>query len=183
MRALISALALVFVAPVVVLLQTDAAQRSYAGRNWPLPGGDLNSTRYSTLSRINTSNIKSLGGAWAAELGQEVTKSALVVQDGVMYLQTQQQLLALDAKTGKTLWAYKPPVPFNGSARGVALSNGLVLAGLSDASVAAIRADTGDPAWTYKGADVSPGNGYISSPPAAGNGVAVVPVSGGDGYL
>ena len=38
-------------------------------------------------------------------------------------------------------------------------------------------------AWTYKGADVAPANGYISSPPAVGNGVAVVPVSGGDGYL
>src|SRR5262249_1286282 len=154
--------ALLFAVPAVVLMQSDAAQRSYASRNWPLPGGDLNSTRYSTLTQINKSNVKALGGAWATELGQEVTKSALVVQDGAMYLHTQQQLVALDAKTGKTLWAYKPPVPFNGSARGVALSNGLVLAGLSDASVVAIRADTGDPAWTYKGADVSPGNGYIS---------------------
>ena len=105
----------------------------------------------------------------------------MVVQDGVMYFHTQQRVFALEAKTGRTLWASKPTVPFNGSARGVTVAGGLVLAGLSDTSVVALRADTGDPAWIYKGADVAPGNGYISSPPAVGNGVAVIPVSGGDG--
>ena len=183
MRVPIACLLLVAALPAVVSVQSDADRRVYAGRNWPVPGGDLNFSRYSALAQINRSNIKSLGGAWATELGNEVTKSAMVVQDGVMYFHTQQQVFALDAKTGKTLWAHKPMVPFNGSARGVTVAGGLVIAGLSDVSVVALRADTGDPAWTYKGSDVAPGNGYISSPPAVGNGVAVVPVSGGDGYL
>jgi alcohol dehydrogenase (cytochrome c) len=183
-RALIIAAALLLVVlPVAVSVQSDADRRAPAGKNWPVPGGDLNFSRYSTLSQINRSNIKSLGGAWAAELGTEVSKSAAVVQDGVMYFHTQQQVIALDARTGTTLWAYKPPVLFNGSARGVTVAGGLVFAGLSDTSVVALRADTGDPAWIYKGADVAPGNGYISSPPAVGNGVAVIPISGGDGYL
>ena len=110
-RLVVAGLLLVAALPAVVLVQTDAQQRQYASRNWPLPGGDLNFTRYSTLNQITRANVKQLGGAWSAELGQEVTKSAVVVQDGVMYLHTQQQLLALDAKTGRTLWAYKPPAP------------------------------------------------------------------------
>src|SRR4249919_345803 len=146
MRLVVAALLAVAALPAVVFVQSDTDRRAYASRNWPVPGGDLSFTRYSTLSQINRSNIKSLGGAWAVELGAEVTKSAMVVQDGVMYFHTQQQVLALDAKTGKTLWAHKPSVPFNGSARGVTVAGGLVLAGLSDVSVVALRADTGDPA-------------------------------------
>ena len=125
-----------------------------------MPGGDLNFSRYSSLSQINRSNIKSLGGAWAVELGAEVSNSAMVAQDGVMYFHTQQQVLALDAKTGGRC-GVQPTVPFNGSARDVTVAGGLVFAGLSDTSVVALRADTGDPAWIYKGADVAPGNGYI----------------------
>ena len=179
----IAAVMFVSVLPAVVSVQSDTERRAYAGKNWPVPGGDLNFTRYSTLDQITRANIKSLGGAWATELGTEVTKSAAVVLDGVMYFHTLQQVYALDARTGKTLWTYKPQAPFNGSARGVTVADGLVLAGLSDTTVLALRADTGDPAWTSKGPDVAPGNGYISSPPAVGNGVAVVPISGGDGYL
>ena len=172
-----------FAWPTVVAVQSGADRRAPAGRNWPAGGGDLASTRYSTLNQITAANIKQLGGAWATELGAEVTKSAIVVQDGVMYFHTVQQLYALDAKTGKVLWTYQPRVPFSGNAKGVGLGDGMVLAGLSDSSVIAVRQKGGDLAWTYKGADVAPGNGYVSAAPAYANGVAVVSVSGGDGYL
>jgi len=182
-RLAITSTAIILALSARAFVQPDEARRGYAGKNWPVPGGDLNFTRYSTLDQINLSNIGALGGAWFAELGPEVSKSAVVVQDGVMYLHTQQRVLALDAAAGRTLWAFKPDVPFSGSARGLTVADGLVLAGLSDTSVVALRADTGDPVWTYKGPDIDPANGYISAPPAVGNGVVVVPVSGGDGYL
>jgi glucose dehydrogenase len=36
--------------------------------DWPLVGGDWGNTRYSTLARITTSNVKTLKGAWMARL-------------------------------------------------------------------------------------------------------------------
>jgi glucose dehydrogenase len=38
--------------------------RAPAGKDWPAVGGDFGNSRYSTLSQINTSNIKQLKGAW-----------------------------------------------------------------------------------------------------------------------
>ena len=42
--------------------------RSVPAKDWPLVGGDWTSARYSTLSQINTQNIKSLGGAMQGKL-------------------------------------------------------------------------------------------------------------------
>jgi glucose dehydrogenase len=36
--------------------------------DWPLVGGDWGNTRYSTLARINASNVKTLKGAWMTRL-------------------------------------------------------------------------------------------------------------------
>jgi alcohol dehydrogenase (cytochrome c) len=179
----IAAALVVALLPVVVSVQSDADRRPYAAANWPTPGGDLRFTRYSTLDQITRTNIKGLGGAWFAELGSEVSKSAIVAQDGVLYFHTVQHVIALDGKTGATRWSYEPPTPLSGSGRGVTVADGLVLAGLSDTTVVALRKETGELAWSFKPSDVEPGNGYITSPPAVGHGVAVVPVSGGDGYL
>ena len=45
----------------------SAGSEPYSGKEWAAPGGDWASTRYSTLSQINTRNIKQLGGAWVVE--------------------------------------------------------------------------------------------------------------------
>src|SRR5579859_7134319 len=54
-----------------------------------------------------------------------------VVKDGVMYITTgQQDIFALDAKTGNLIWEYRTPAdpktPDNKAKRGVALGEGLV---------------------------------------------------------
>ncbi len=48
--------------------QTAPDFRKAAGAEWPLVGGDWGNTRYSTLAKINTSNVKTLKGAWMTRL-------------------------------------------------------------------------------------------------------------------
>ena len=56
---------------IFVLLGVSAVAQDYRkppSTDWPLVGGDWGNTRYSTLARINTSNVKTLKGAWMARL-------------------------------------------------------------------------------------------------------------------
>src|ERR1700676_5200218 len=74
--------------------------------DFPLVGGDWGNTRYSTLARINPSNVKTLKGAWMTRLqsgfGAGFSQQGTpVVKDGVMYVTTgEQEIFALNAKTG-----------------------------------------------------------------------------------
>jgi len=116
------------------LAQTDL--RKPAGAEWPLVGGDWGNTRYTTLAQINPSNVKTLKGAWMARLnsgfGSPYSQQGTpVVKDGVMYITTgQQDIFALDAKTGNLIWEYRTPsdpkTPDNKAKRGVALGEGMV---------------------------------------------------------
>jgi hypothetical protein len=100
MRLVVAALLAVAALPAVVFVQSDADRR--ASHRRPVPGGDLSFSRYSTLGQISRSNIKSLGGAWTVELG---AKSQVGDgRPGRRDVHTQ-RVLALDARTGKTLWA------------------------------------------------------------------------------
>jgi quinoprotein glucose dehydrogenase len=96
---------------VVLLLCANALS---AETDWPVYGGDLGNTRYSTLNQINTSNVFKLTQAWifdtntaaAAKANRQIEVTPLVV-NGVMYLVTAyQSLVALDPQTGKQLWAF-----------------------------------------------------------------------------
>ena len=49
--------------PAIVAVQTPDDGRKHAGRNWPAPGGDWGTSRYSTLGQITPDNVKTLGAA------------------------------------------------------------------------------------------------------------------------
>src|SRR5580700_8524793 len=116
--------------------QTAPDFRKRAAADWPLVGGDWANTRYSTLAQISPSNVKTLKGAWMARLNSGFgapysQQGTPVVKDGVMYITTgQQDIFALDAKTGNLIWEYRtrsdPKTPDNKAKRGVALGEGLV---------------------------------------------------------
>lgn len=110
--------------------------RQPAGAEWPLVGGDWGNTRYSTLAKINTSNVKTLKGAWMTRLNSGFgppysQQGTPIVKDGVMYITTgEQDLFALDAKTGNKIWEYRtsadPKTPGNKAKRGAAVGDGMV---------------------------------------------------------
>ncbi len=155
----------------------------YSSTEWGAPGGDWGSTRYSTLSKVNTTNVKQLGGAWVTDLpDRQVSKAPLMVKDGRMFVPTSQgTIVALDPATGHTIWTYKPEVPFSGN-RGVGIGEGLLFAGLRNSNVVAISQQTGKVVWTYEHGPEIPSQG-MSSAPAYGNGVVIGVVSLGDNFL
>jgi quinohemoprotein ethanol dehydrogenase len=161
----------------------DAQAPTYSGVEWAAPGGDWASTRYSTLSRINATNVRQLGGAWVAELpAGQVSKAPAMVKDGRMFVPTSQgTIVALDPATGQTIWSYKPETPFSGN-RGVGIGQGLLFAGLRNSNVTAINQQTGKVEWTYEHGPEIPSQG-MSAAPAYGNGVVVAVVSLGDNFL
>ena len=82
---------------------------------WGHYGADAGASRYSPLSQISRSNVKSLKVAWVHKTGDAAERPVTsiectpIVVHGVMYLTTAQlQVRALDAATGKLLWSFDP---------------------------------------------------------------------------
>src|SRR5262252_7674712 len=78
-------------------------------QNWLTYSGGYFSQRYSTLSQIDVTNVKNLELKWmyqgAVAGGWQTTP---LVVDGVMYItQRPNDVLALDAKTGRAYWTYQ----------------------------------------------------------------------------
>src|SRR5579862_1241148 len=111
-----------------------------AARDWPANGGGWSNQRYSSLAEVNRDNVKTLGGAWMADLGSEIAKGSPVVQAGVMYVAAGGgHLYAIDAKSGKTLWSFQPPGPgIDPRNRGLTVGDSKVFVGQSDGSVIAV---------------------------------------------
>src|SRR5215472_2648769 len=180
-----------------------------AGVEWPLVGGDWGNTRYSTLAGITPSNVKTLKGAWMARLnsgfGPGYSKQGTpVVKDGIMYITTgQQDIFALDAKTGNLIWEYRTPAdpktPDNKAKRGIALGEGLLFGEETDirkpvpaqgrpepvTRLFALDQKTGKVLWKHELGEDVPKNlrQYVSAPPLYYKGLVYISVSGGDGGL
>jgi len=127
-------------------------------QNWMSYGRTYSEQRYSPLDQINKTNVGGLKLAWHYDLdtnrGQEGTP---LIVDGVMYATTNwSKLKALDAATGKLLWAYDPKVPGNIADRGccdtvnrgAAYWNGKVYFGTFDGRLLAVDAKTGKLVWS-----------------------------------
>ena len=144
-------------------LDVDGARIIHANQepgNWMSHGRTYDEQRFSPLDRINADNASQLGLAWYYDLdtkrGQEATP---IVVDGVMYITTAwSKVKALDAATGKLIWAYDPEVPgewgINACCdvvnRGVAVWENKVYVGTLDGRLVALDAATGKPVWTVQ---------------------------------
>ena len=82
-------------------------------QNWLTYGGDYFSHRYSLLTQITPANVKSLNLAWAYQSPVAGSWQATpLVVDGIMYLtQRPNDVVALDATTGRVFWMYRMPTP------------------------------------------------------------------------
>jgi len=81
------------------------------GANWLSYNGDYSGQRYSSLRQIDKTNVGQLRAEWvfhAADADDmEVTPE---VVDGVMFVGVQNDVFALDARTGREIWHYSRPV-------------------------------------------------------------------------
>ena len=107
-----------------------SAQQGVADGQWPTYGGDAGSTKYTSLDQINAANFEQLEIAWRWEsldgslnfeqIGQEIAFGRLqgtpLMIDGVLYMITSlNQVAAIDAVTGETLWSFNPEIYLAGS--------------------------------------------------------------------
>ncbi|MBI4476829.1 MAG: acido-empty-quinoprotein group A [Acidobacteria bacterium] len=82
--------------------------------SWPTYNGDYSGRRFSTLTRINASDVDSLGLAWVrrinmAALGGGVIKSTPLQINGVLYFTIPDHVWAVDARTGRDIWHFEWP--------------------------------------------------------------------------
>ena len=95
-----------------ILLPLLVAAGAYSA-DWPVYGGGPENTRFSALRQIDRGNVRRLQAAWTFDTGDAFNGSELqcnpLVVDGVLYATTPKlRALALDAATGKLLWAFDP---------------------------------------------------------------------------
>ena len=134
MKPISSLATLLAAGAVAVSLTTDPPAKrdaqAYAG--WETYGGHPDATRYSSLSQINTGNVKNLQVAWTYRTGEIDTtnKSQIqcqpIVVDGVVYATSSRlNVLAIDGATGREVWrtnlskAWSGPNSWAGTNRGV----------------------------------------------------------------
>jgi alcohol dehydrogenase (cytochrome c) len=131
-------------------------------RNWLTYGGTYDSQRHSQLTQITPANVANLESKWV--LQDQVFgawQSNPIVVDGVMYLtERPNDVMAVDAKTGRVFWVYRyTPSPnqrvcCGANNRGVAILGDTLFMGTLDAHLIAIDAKNGRPLWNIAVADV-----------------------------
>ncbi len=131
-------------------------------QNWLTYGGTESSQRYSSLKEITPANVTKLESKWV--LQDQVFgawESNPIVVDGVMYLtERPNDVMAVDAKTGRVYWLYRwTPSPnarvcCGANNRGLAILGDTLYMGTLDAHLIAIDAKSGHPLWNIAVADV-----------------------------
>ena len=71
---------------------------------WPSYDGGPSGNRYSALDQIDTRSVAKLQAQWSFTPGGVGLQNTPVVKDGVMYITGAQQICALDARTGRSIW-------------------------------------------------------------------------------
>ncbi len=156
-------------------------------QNWLTYSGSYASQRYSALQQINASNVKNLELKWVfqAQSLQKFETTPLVV-DGIMYLtQSPNDVVALDAKSGRAFWVYhySPSLaarPCCGIVnRGVAILGDSLFMATVDAHLVAIDAKNGHALWNVKLAEAAAGYAMTMAPLVVKDKV-IVGVAGGE---
>jgi alcohol dehydrogenase (cytochrome c) len=130
-------------------------------QNWLTYNGGYSSHRHSLLRQIAPANVKNLEQKWV--LQNQVYgawQSSPIVVDGIMYVtQRPNDILALDAKTGRVFWLYRytnsgiQQVCCGANNRGVAMLGDTLFMGTLDAHLVAIDARNGKPLWNVEVGD------------------------------
>src|SRR5665213_2385114 len=156
-------------------------------RNWLTYSGSTYSQRYSTLDQITPANVKNLELQWIFQARSlEKFEATPLAVDGVLYtVEAPNNVVALDALTGRVLWEYgytpsRDARPCCGRVnRGLAILGDTVYMGTIDAHLLALDAKTGTLLWNVKVADAAAGYAITHAPLIIKNKV-IVGTAGGE---
>ena len=126
--------------------------------NWLTYSGNLLGQRYSTLAEITPDNVRNLELKWVFQARSfEKFEATPLVVDGVMYtVQPPNDIVALDAATGRVFWIYqyRPSATFTTVLRtresGRRDPGDTLFMGTIDARLIAVDAKNGKPALGYR---------------------------------
>lgn len=160
---------------------------SPVAENWPSYNGDYTGRRYSSLRQISKENVRRLRAAWVFHPGNSQRLEATpVVVRGVMYLTSANDVFALDARTGRSLWHYSRPISSGllddaaaHKSRGVAVWDHFVYSETDDAHLLCLDARSGNLLWDVPYAEKEKHYGATSAPLVVQDRV-VIGTSGGD---
>ena len=156
-------------------------------RNWLTYNGTYDSQRHSQLDQITTDNVGDLQLQWVLQnrVAGAWQSNPLVV-DGIMYLtQRPNDVMAVDARTGRMFWLYRhTPSPeatvcCGANNRGLAILDDTLFMGTLDARLIAIDTTTGRPLWNIEVADVERAYSITMAPLVVKDKV-IVGVGGGE---
>ncbi len=163
-------------------------------QNWLSYSGTVDNQRYSRLDEIDTRTVGGLElqWVWQARSLEKFEATALVV-DGVLYtVQAPNDVVALDAATGRMFWTYHhEPAPEARACcgrvnRGLAILGDTLYMGTIDAHLLAIDAKSGKLLWDSVVADATQ-NYSITMSPNVFKDKVIVGTAGGDmgirGYI
>ncbi len=157
------------------------------GADWTSYNGDYSGRRFSSLRQINVSNVAQLRATWVFHPGNSQTLEATpVVVRGIMYVTSANDVFALDARTGRTVWHHQRALSAGllddaaaHKSRGVAVWKNFVYSETDDAHLLCLDARSGAVLWDVQYADKVKHYGATSAPLIVKDEV-VVGTSGGD---
>jgi alcohol dehydrogenase (cytochrome c) len=143
-------------------------------QDWLTYSGGLTGQRHSSLAQITTANVSNLELQWVLQVRSlEKFEATPIVVDGVMYtVQAPNDVIALDAATGRVYWTY-PYIPSPLSRlccgrvnRGLAILDDTLYMATIDGHLIAIDAKTGGLVWnvTVAGARAEAGYSFTVAP-------------------
>jgi len=158
-------------------------------QNWLTYSGSNSGQRHSPLTQITPANVKNLElqWVWQAKSTEKFEATALVV-DGVLYtIQAPDDVVALDAVTGRIFWTLPYPAAADGNPccgrvnRGLAILGDTLFMGTLDAHLLAIDAKTGKIIWNTQVAKPTATERYvITHAPLVVKDKVIVGTAGGD---
>jgi alcohol dehydrogenase (cytochrome c) len=160
-------------APVTNVPYSRLLQAESEPQNWLMYNGSYNSRRHSQLKQITPANAKDLELKWVFQSRSlEKHEVTPLVVDGVMYtIQSPNDVIALDAATGKPYWTYSHrPAPGTRNpccgnfTRGVAIADGKLFMATLDALLIAIDARTGKEIWKVEIGDYKKQESQTAAP-------------------
>ena len=143
------------IALIVLAAAALSAQPPMPTDSWLTYNGDYSGRRFSPLTKINATNIDSLSLAWSWKLSasggsSSNIRSTPLMQDGVIYLSTEDNGFAIDARTGREIWHYIWPSSggrHNGN-KGMAMSGNFLYMETGDCHLLSLNKEDGKLRWS-----------------------------------
>jgi len=157
--------------------------------NWLTYSGSYNGNRYSTLTQITPDNVKNLDLQWVLQVQQrgnsDKWEASPLVVDGVLYtVRPPNDVVAVDAVTGRLFWSYNhnpaqaARVCCGRVNRGLAILGNTLFMGTIDGRLLAINARTGALLWNVPVGAPEAGYSVTVAPLVVKDKVVVGPAGG-----